>query len=323
MIQKILPSGPVRLRALLTLAALLLASTETVRAGAIIAYSGAQGPGPAGVVASTSGVHVTNQSGPTGDWFRATSLFNSNNVPTAILDPGPYGGPYTPPSGGGLGSPLDTGVVSYPGGNMNPEGRTVMSYSPGTWNTRDSFARITPLGLPPVGIVDATAEAEDPANYSATFILDFKPEVRFSTTLEAGLQLLAQTVDVGQTSSAQIFGAFTTNALIDEQLWTFNWTADSANPTASDFFFQSDPSLGLDDAAITALFLSKVTSVGGVHTLTENFTIEAIVPVFVSDNPTVEYSFGGDIHYNAHATPEPATLGLLLVGVAFLRRRTA
>ncbi len=295
---------------------------STARAGAIIAYSGAQNAAnAAGVVASTAGTHVVSQSGPSGDWFRATSIFNSNNVPSAILDPGPYTGPYIPASGGGLGSALDTGIIAYPGGNMNPEGRTVMSYSPGTWNTRESFARITPLGLPPIGTVDATAEAEDPADYTTTFDLNFDPEVRFSTRLEAGLQLLAWTVDVGQTSSAQIFGAFTSNLLIDEHLWTFDWTADSDNPASSNFTFQSDPSLGLDDAAITALFLSKVASVGGVHTLTEDFDIEALVPVFISDNPTVTYSFGGDIHYNAHATPEPATLGLLLVGVAFLRRR--
>ena len=45
------------------------------------------------------------------------------------------------------------------------------------------------------------------------------------------------------------------------------------------------------------------------------------VPVFVSDNPTVSYSFGTDVHYNAHATPEPTVCALLAIGAGLARRR--
>jgi hypothetical protein len=297
-------------------------SSAPAFAGAIISHAGRlSGPSPVGIVTLTSGQHVVSQNGPNGEWLRSGSAFNSNNVPSAIIDPGPYVGPYAPPSGGGLGSPLDSGVVAYPGGDMRPEARAVMAYAPMTWNTRESYASVLPLGPSPVGIVDATAEAHDPASYTVTFDLQFKPEVRLSTTLEAGLGLIATTVAPGQISSSQIFGSFVSDLVIDETLWTFDWSADSKNPGASSFFFTSNPLLGLDDVAITNLFLSKVSSFGGTHVLTDDFTIEVVVPVFVSDNPTVSYSFGSDVHYNAHATPEPTVLGLLVLGVGLGRRR--
>lgn len=281
------------------------------------------GLSPAGIVSSTSGVHVVSQSGPSGEWFRTAGILNDNNAPADLTDPGPYTGPYTPPSGGGLGSPLDSGLITYPGGGWNTSARAVMAYSQGTWNTRQSLAHVDAVSPAPTGIVDSTATLSDPADYTAEFDLAFPPEARFRTTLEAGLGLNAFTSAPGLNATAQISGIFTTNLLIDEQLWSFNWTADSDNPGLSTFTFQSDPSLGLDDAAITAAFMANLIDNNGSHILAQDFIIEAVVPVFVSDDPTVSYSFGGDIQYNAHAMPEPATIGLLLAGLAFLRRRTA
>src|SRR5262249_3139620 len=104
--------------------ALSMAAPTGARAGLVIARSGlVSGANPAGVVSSTSGVHVTGQSGPSGDWTRSATVSNSNNTPSSISDAGPFSGPYVPPSGGGVGSPLDSGNVSYSGGDWLPEGR--------------------------------------------------------------------------------------------------------------------------------------------------------------------------------------------------------
>jgi hypothetical protein len=165
----------------------------------------------------------------------------------------------------------------------------------------------------------ALATVLDPRDFMVTFDPnDQSPFLVFSLTMQAGAELGTITGQ-GLTGDASMSGNYQTS-LLSSDLWDFSWSVDSANPNNTTFQFQSNPVLGLNDAAIQAGFQSLVSGSLGQFTLAQDFVVTADLPVTLPpDSNVLTFTTGGEVDFGADAAtvPEPGC-GLLVASAMLL-----
>jgi hypothetical protein len=309
--------------------------TASASADQVVAKSGG------GVKRTTGRVNVP-AAGPVGSWFRNASATDSAAAPKTVQAPPPRTGPYPTPivAGGGIGitfpgvvgppappnfpggSPEDTGQIDNPGIVFHPSARGCLSYGPGFYDTSCTDAAIFRLAFVGVETAVAAGVAVDPSEYTVQFDPNSPTEVEFSLTFPEGMNLLAVSDSPADTSSYASLAGFDETDLLSGLLWSFAWSADSANPDSSLFVFQSHPALGLDDAAIMLEFLSNVTSSNGEHVLGASVVVTGVVDVELAEGEDeLLYTFGGETTATAGAAagiPEPGTWLLFVLGFTWI-----
>ncbi len=213
---------------------------------------------------------------------------------------------------------------------------SVLNNAPGRWDSAGTIAAISRTGLTPIfGEHAGSMSRVDESSRQTLHVSPGKlPEVEITLKFEQGMQLTALGTDPHMVQAeASIQGTFTSSLTPDPAthaagaFWSFSWTADSADPGSSVFSFQSNPSLGLNDAVIDQEFAGLVSDVDGVHTLTSDVTVTAtLFPTLARGSNKLTFSYNGAMRYRAgvNAVPEPSSwvlLGLGGLGASRLVRR--
>lgn len=147
--------------------------------------------------------------------------------------------------------------------------------------------------------------------------------VTFETIIGTGASLTLGSV----ASFVSYSGSDTTTLNELGTIWSWTWSASGSDPGHWSFSFVSNPSLGLDDAAIVSEFntLVFVDPLTHVYSLSGDLDVVATIDIAPGQ---ISYSYGGN--NSALATdavagaPEPSTWAMVIFGFAglgFLRFR--
>ncbi len=104
------------------------------------------------------------------------------------------------------------------------------------------------------------------------------------------------------------------------QLWRLFWSLDSGNPGTPNVLFVSNPALGLNDAAIAAMFQSLLLNdtVGGISTLTDEFSFSFQLLVPANSIPTFDETQKYEVDGIVNVVPEPGAAWLFAAAAGIM-----
>jgi hypothetical protein len=276
------------------------------------------------ISASSEGTGNTNNSlqqhnlQPEGDWKLHAYAFDNRGDPQEDK-PKDKTGTYTRDKED-KGSSSHSAKVT--GKKWKPEANAKLKWGDGWWSSMDSSAVINVNKKDAAGDEKAKAEAVigDPYTLGLREI-EGEKTLTVTITLSAGSQVGAIAGSNDEWTTAELSGNGWTNLNDMGELWSLAWSTNSSDPGKSAFRFASNSLLGLEDATISAQFMSLVEGdeSTGVSSLTEDFSFSFDLTV----PGGVEPEFGGTWVHSAEASmvPEPATILLVLLGAMLPARR--
>jgi hypothetical protein len=262
--------------------------------------------------------HVNRNTNPNATYVLQAQTTDSNGNPDTKYRPGAYLGNATSVN-------TDLIQADSPGLVFLPRARAKINENgPGNWNSQGSFATAPPTGKQGAETYKARASVNDPWSFDVeSFAFSFMESV----TLNAGLSVQAL-APAGATASALFSADSSTDLDGLGLLWSLSFSANSGSPGPASFSFYSNPSLGLDDSAITATLEADISydAASGTSTLTAPFSFSYDLTVPANSQPT----FSSDVNYEVDgsspgSTPEPLTcllFGSGLMVISLLKRRS-
>jgi hypothetical protein len=260
-----------------------------------------------------------------GSTYNLKAITSDSNAPSPNPDSDSKSGLYNSAASAQTTAVTDTGT------EFKAAAQAIIAWTATTWATKTpglagvpSYATVKPVASPAGKSESASAKATvvDPRTYQIALDPSGQPLfLNFFFSIGAGATV-GTIIGPGYTGSASMSGSYQ-NSMLPGDMWSFSWSADSADPGSSSFTFFSNPALGLDDAAIQSAFNSLVSGSGGQFALTQDFTVSAqIAAPTLPGQSTFTFSMGGETDYNADASvasnaPEPnysLMLGLILLG---------